>query len=61
MKKYDTEVRLAREMTLMDATLTGVGAMIGAGIFVLICITAGVAGHGLILSFSLNAVCYDIY
>jgi amino acid transporter/nucleotide-binding universal stress UspA family protein len=56
MKKYNTEVRLAREMTLMDATLIGVGAMIGAGIFVLIGIAAGVAGPGLILSFSLNAV-----
>jgi basic amino acid/polyamine antiporter, APA family len=56
MKKYDTEVRLAREMTLMDATLIGVGAMIGAGIFVLIGIAAGVAGPGLILSFSLNAI-----
>jgi basic amino acid/polyamine antiporter, APA family len=56
MKKYDTEVRLAREMTLMDATLIGVGAMIGAGIFVLIGIAAGVAGPGLLLSFSLNAI-----
>jgi hypothetical protein len=33
MKKFETEVRLSREMTLMDATLIGVGAMIGAGIF----------------------------
>lgn len=56
MKKFDTEVRLAREMSLMDATLIGVGAMIGAGIFVLIGIAAGVAGPGLILTFSLNAV-----
>jgi amino acid transporter/nucleotide-binding universal stress UspA family protein len=56
MKKYDTEVRLAREMSLLDATLIGVGAMIGAGIFVLIGIAAGVAGPGLILSFSLNAL-----
>jgi basic amino acid/polyamine antiporter, APA family len=56
MKKFDTEVRLAREMSLMDATLIGVGAMIGAGIFVLIGIAAGVAGPGLILTFSLNAL-----
>ena len=56
MKKFDTEVRLAREMSLMDATLIGVGAMIGAGIFVLIGIAAGVAGPGLILTFSLNAI-----
>ena len=56
MKNFNTEVRLAREMSLIDATLIGVGAMIGAGIFVLIGIAAGVAGPGLILSFSLNAV-----
>jgi amino acid transporter/nucleotide-binding universal stress UspA family protein len=56
MKKFDSEVRLAREMSLMDATLIGVGAMIGAGIFVLIGIAAGVAGPGLLFSFSLNAI-----
>jgi len=56
MKKFDTEVRLAREMSLLDATMIGVGAMIGAGIFVLIGIAAGVAGPGLILTFSLNAI-----
>jgi basic amino acid/polyamine antiporter, APA family len=56
VKKFDTEVRLAREMSLMDATLIGVGAMIGAGIFVLIGIAAGVAGPGLLLTFSLNAL-----
>jgi len=56
MKKYDHEVHLAREMSLLDATLIGVGAMIGAGIFVLIGIAAGVAGPGLLLSFLLNAV-----
>lgn len=54
MKKFETEVRLAREMTLMDATLIGVGAMIGAGIFVLTGIAAGVAGPALILAFGLN-------
>jgi len=54
MKKFDTEVRLSREMSLMDATLIGVGAMIGAGIFVLTGIAAGVAGPALILAFALN-------
>jgi amino acid transporter/nucleotide-binding universal stress UspA family protein len=54
MKKFETEVRLSREMTLMDATFIGVGAMIGAGIFVLTGIAAGVAGPGLILVFFLN-------
>ena len=37
MKKFDTEVHLSREMKLLDVT------MIGAGIFVLTGIAAGVA------------------
>ena len=56
MKKFDTEVRLSREMSLMDATLIGVGAMIGAGVFVLTGIAAGVAGPALILAFALNGI-----
>ncbi len=56
MKKFETEIHLSREMKLMDATLIGVGAMIGAGIFVLTGIAAGVAGPGLIITFSLNGI-----
>jgi len=56
VKKFETEVRLSREMSLMDATMIGVGAMIGAGIFVLIGIAAGVAGPALILAFVLNGI-----
>ncbi len=56
MRKTETEVRLAREMTTFDATLLGVGAMIGAGIFVLIGIASGVAGPALIVTFSLNGL-----
>ena len=56
MAKFQTEVRLSREMTLIDATLIGVGAMIGAGIFVLTGIAAGVAGPALIVAFALNGV-----
>ncbi len=56
MKKFDTEVHLSREMSLTDATLIGVGAMIGAGIFVLIGIAAGVAGPALIIAFVLNGI-----
>jgi amino acid transporter/nucleotide-binding universal stress UspA family protein len=56
MAKFDAEVKLSREMSLMDATLIGVGAMIGAGIFVLTGIAAGVAGPALILVFALNGV-----
>ncbi len=50
------EVRLSREMRLMDVTMIGVGAMIGAGIFVLTGIAAGVAGPALLLVFFLNGV-----
>lgn len=56
MKNFETEVRLAREMSTLDATLIGVGAMIGAGIFVLIGIAAGVAGPALIFTFILNGL-----
>jgi amino acid transporter/nucleotide-binding universal stress UspA family protein len=56
MKKFSTEVHLSREMGLWDAALIGVGAMIGAGIFVLTGIAAGVAGPGLIVTFSLNGL-----
>jgi amino acid transporter/nucleotide-binding universal stress UspA family protein len=55
-KKFATEVHLSREMGLWDAAMIGVGAMIGAGIFVLTGIAAGVAGPGLIITFSLNGL-----
>ncbi len=48
------EVRLSREMRLVDVTMIGVGAMIGAGIFVLTGIAAGVSGPALLLVFILN-------
>jgi len=50
------EIRLAREMSVFSVTMIGVGAMIGAGIFVLTGIAAGIAGPGLILVFLLNGV-----
>jgi amino acid transporter/nucleotide-binding universal stress UspA family protein len=50
------EVRLSREMRLIDVTMIGVGAMIGAGIFVLTGIAAGVAGPALVLVFLLNGL-----
>lgn len=43
-------------MGLLDVTMIGVGAMVGAGIFVLTGIAAGAAGPALILSFALNGI-----
>ncbi len=52
----DGEVTLARTLGLFDATMIGVGAMIGAGVFVLTGIAAGEAGSAAILAFALNGV-----
>jgi len=49
-------VQLNRDLSLFDITMIGVGAMIGAGIFVLTGEAAGVAGPALILSFALNGI-----
>jgi len=56
ISSVDTKVELSREMSLFSITMIGVGAMIGAGIFVLTGIAAGAAGPALILVFLLNAV-----
>ena len=48
------QVTLARTLSYFDATMIGVGAMIGAGIFVLTGIAAGEAGPGALLAFGLN-------
>jgi amino acid transporter/nucleotide-binding universal stress UspA family protein len=50
----NTEVAFAQDLGLFDASMIGIGAMIGAGIFVLTGIAAGVAGPGALLAFILN-------
>jgi amino acid transporter/nucleotide-binding universal stress UspA family protein len=50
------EVTLSRSLSLFTITMIGVGGMIGAGIFVLTGIAAGVAGPALVLVFLLNGV-----
>ena len=50
------EMGLVRSLGLFDITMIGVGAMIGAGIFVLTGIAAGVAGPALIIAFALNGI-----
>ncbi len=52
----NSEIELSREMGLLSATMIGVGAMIGAGIFVLTGIAAGTAGPALVLAFLLNGI-----
>lgn len=44
----------ARDLGLFDASMIGIGAMIGAGIFVLTGIAAGEAGPASLMSFALN-------
>jgi len=51
-----TRVSFARDLGLFDATMIGIGAMIGAGIFVLTGIAAGEAGPAALLAFALNGV-----
>ncbi len=49
-----SEVQLSRDLGLFAVTMMGVGGMIGAGIFALSGIAAGVAGPAVVLVFVLN-------
>lgn len=49
-------VTLSRDLNLFTVTMIGVGGMVGAGIFVLTGIAAGIAGPALILVFFLNGL-----
>ncbi|MEA3189436.1 MAG: hypothetical protein QOD77_18 [Thermoplasmata archaeon] len=48
------EVRLAREITLVDATMMGVGALMGGGVFVLLGLATAQAGPAVLLALFLN-------
>jgi amino acid transporter/nucleotide-binding universal stress UspA family protein len=50
------EVTLARTLTGFSATMIGLGAMIGAGVFVLTGIAVGEAGPAAIIAFALNGI-----
>jgi amino acid transporter len=52
----ETNISFSRDLGLFDATMIGIGAMIGAGIFVLTGIAAGEAGPAALLAFALNGL-----
>ena len=47
---------LARELGLLEVTLSGTGIILGAGIYALIGEAAGSAGNALWLSFTISAL-----
>lgn len=56
MGTHKEEITLSRDLGLFTITMIGIGGMIGAGIFVLTGIAAGVAGPALVLVFLLNGI-----
>jgi len=53
-RKAKVEITLSRDLSAFDITMIGVGAMIGAGIFVLTGHAAGAAGPAFLIAFLLN-------
>ena len=50
------EIRLTRDLTFAGATMMGIGATVGAGIFVLLGFALGAAGPALLLAILLNGL-----
>jgi APA family basic amino acid/polyamine antiporter len=55
-KEGNTEVGLSRRLGLLASTLTGIGVILGAGIYVLVGVAAGQAGNAAWLSFLIAAI-----
>jgi len=55
-RRTKVEVTLSRDLSVFDITMIGVGAMIGAGIFVLTGHAAGAAGPAFLVAFLLNGL-----
>ena len=51
-----TRYKLRKEIGLFEATLYGIGIILGAGIYALIGVGAGIAGNALWISFLIGAV-----
>ncbi|MEM2475785.1 MAG: amino acid permease, partial [Thermofilaceae archaeon] len=54
--RVSTATVLKRQLNLLDAVSIGLGAIIGAGIFVLVGIAAGLAGPAVLLAVVLSGV-----
>ncbi|KUJ93844.1 MAG: Cationic amino acid transporter (Cat-1) [Archaeoglobus fulgidus] len=50
------QVSLSRDLSFFDITMIGIAGMIGAGVFALTGIAAGIAGPAIILAFFLNGI-----
>jgi amino acid transporter len=50
------QVSLSRDLSFFDVTMIGIAGMIGAGVFALTGIAAGIAGPAIILAFFLNGI-----
>jgi len=54
--KSNTELTLKRDLNLFNATAVGVGIIVGAGIYVLLGVAAGLAGNMIWLAFLISAI-----
>lgn len=56
MESREVQVSLSRDLSFFDITMIGIAGMIGAGIFALTGIAAGIAGPAILLAFLLNGI-----